>query len=323
MKEKMIVVAIAIAVIFALAACKSQPQSAVPTPAEIKKEQNSLNVDTQPLRSRILDWSNRNMGQIARPPWLTSLTINGNSQMVRQEFGINNNAIVRFTVIEVANRDEARLLNELQFNRKIALELKTYVEAGGGTDLNQGQRDTIERTTAATKVNITGLRSVTDFWQLVETTDDRSGARSRVYNYWVVWSIEDNIWQQLVAKYLRDVIGQIPDRQVQVNLANAFDEITAASRRETEVSDRDFQRIVDERLREVENAQEREMARIRSGTQVNIAQAEAAARAAEAESRARYAAYRSGNPTVAAIASATSDDISWLRALSTAARVNN
>jgi len=304
MKEKMITAAaIAIAAIFVLASCKSQPQ----------KEQNSLNVTAQPMSSKILDWSNRNMGEDQAPPWLKSL-LRGNSQVVKQEFGINSNARVKYSLAQRANRDEARVSSGLLFNQQIANELKTYVVTAASQTLNQGQMDIVEEITTATKINITGAGRVADFWQLVETTDDRSGAKSREYLYYIVWSMEPSIWDQLVRKYVNDVIGKLPDRQVQTNIANAFNDIAAASKRETELSDRDFQRIVDERSKAAENAQELEMARIRSGAQVDIAQA-------KADSVARYAAYRSGDPVVAAIASTTAGDIDWINALSTAAKV--
>jgi len=313
MKEKMTtVVAIVIAAILVLAACKSQPQAAAPTPEEIKKEQNSQNVTTQPMSSRILDWSNRNIGEADVPPWLKSL-VKGNSQIVKQEFGISPNARVKYSLAQQANRDEARALSALYFNQQIANELKTYVVTAAGSTLNQAQMDIVEEITTATKVNITGAGRVADFWQLVETTDQRSGA-VRNYLYYIVWSMEQSIWDQLVRKYVNDVIGKIPDRQVQTNVANAYNDIATASRRETELSDRDFQRMVDERSKAAQNAQELEMARIRSGAQVNIAQA-------RADSVARYAAYRSGDPVVAAIASTTAADIDWISALSTAAKV--
>lgn len=317
--KKMMIVAVAvtIAAIFVLASCNSQPQAAAPAAAEqrteTRREQNDLNVSAQPLSSRILDWSNRNMGEAQVPLWLKPL-LNGNSQMVKQEFGINNTARVKYSLAQRTNRDEARVLSTLLFNQQIATELKTYVVTAAAQTLNQGQMDIVEEITTVTKVNITGNRNVAEFWQLVETTDDRSGARSREYLYYIVWSMEANIWDQLVRKYVNDVIGQIPDRQVQINVANAYNDIAAASRRETELSDRDFQRMVNEQSQAAKDAQEREMARIRTGAQVDIAQA-------RADSAARYAAYRSGDPVVAAIASTSSGDIDWISALSTAARV--
>jgi hypothetical protein len=321
MKKKMIAALIAMAVIFVLASCASKPKTAAQTKAEIKKEQNELNVTAQPMPSRVLDWSNRNMGEPQVPPWLKSL-LKGNSQSVKQEFGLNPNARVKYSLAQRANRDEARVSSTLLFNQQIATELKNYVVTAAAQTLNQGQMDIIEEITTATKVVVTGNRNIAEFWQLVETTDDRSGSRSREYLYYIVWSMEPSIWDQIVRKYVNDVIGKIPDRQVQTNVANAYNDIAAASRRETELSDRDFQFMVDERTKAAENAQERELARIRSGAAASMVQADSAARAAEAESKARYAAYKSGNPTVVAIASTTAGDVDWIKALSTAAQVN-
>jgi len=310
MKEKMITaVTIVLAAILVLATCNSQPQAVGGTAGG--KDDN--NVTTQALASRILDWSNRNMGEPQAPLWLKSL-LRGNSQAVRQEFGINANARVKYSLAQRANRDEARVLSTLLFNQQIASELKTYVVTGAGSNLDQAQMDIVESITAATKVTVTGNRNVTEFWQLVETTDDSSGAKSREYLYYIVWSMEPSIWDQLVRKYVNDVIGKLPDRQVQINVANAFNDIAAASNREMELSDRDFQQMVNERTQAAKNDQEREMAKIRTGAQVDVAQA-------RADAAAKYAAYRSGDPTVAAIASTTAADIDWISALSTAAKV--
>jgi hypothetical protein len=265
------------------------------------------------MSSTVLDWSNRNMGQVQSPPWLKSLVVNGNSQTVKQEFGINNNARVKSSSATLANREEARVLATLFFNQQIATELKTYVVTAAAQTLNQTQMDIVEEITTATKVTITGAGRVADFWQFVERVDD-SGARVREYIYYVVWSMEANIWDQLVRKYVNDVIGKLPDRQVQINIANAYEDIATASRREVELSDRDFQLMVDGRLKAAENAQAQEMARIRTGAQVGIAEA-------QADAAARYAAYRYGDPVAAAIASTTSGDIDWIKALSTAAKV--
>jgi len=318
MKKRMIIaVTIALTVIIATG-CKSSPSSQ----EDIRGQQNTTttgiqtnpsNVGTQANPSTILDWSNRNLGEESVPVWLKSL-VKGNTQVVKQEFGINPAARVKYSIAQRANRDEARVLAGLLFAAQIASELKQYVITGAAQSLNQGQMDIVEEITTATKINITGNQRIADFWQLVETTDDRSGARVREYVYYVVWSIEESIWSQLVRKYVNDVIGQIPDRQVQVQVANAFGEIDAMSKREREMSDAEFQQTIDLRYRAASDAQAREMARINSGTTVAVAQA-------EADSRARYAAYRSGNPTVAAIASTTAEDYDWISALATASKV--
>jgi len=315
MKKRMIIaVAIALCAIIAVG-CGSAPsqQSQVVSQNETREQQNAANVGTQANTSTILDWSNRNLGEESVPVWLKPL-VKGNTQMVKQEFGLNPATRVDYSLAQRVNRDEARVQAGLLFAQKTASALKQYVVTAAAQNLNQGQMDIVEEITTATKITITGNQRVTDFWQLVETTDDRSGARVREYFYYIVWSMDESIWSQLVRKYVNDVIGQIPDRQVQVQVANAFGEIDAASRREQEMSDAEFQQTINLRYQTASDAQTREMARINSGTTVAVAQA-------EADSRARYAAYISGNPTVAAIASTTAGDIDWISALATVSKV--
>jgi len=311
MKKEIITAVVVITTLFALAGCSSQPK-AVTTEKEIKKEQNVNNVSTSPLASRILDWQNRNLGEPQVPVWLKPL-VKGNSQIVKQEFSdlIPTNAIVKYSLGQRANRDEARVSSQLLINAQIANELKTYVVTAAAQTLNQGQMDIVEEITAATKVDIAGLRRVTDFWQQVETTDDH-GAKTKEYLYYTVWSIDPKNWDQLVAKYMYDIIGdkRFPS-QAKQNIGNAFNDIAAATKRENEVSDRDFQQMVNER----KQAADLEMARIQASAQVDTAKANAEASAA------RYAAYKSGDTNKAAVASTSSGDIDWVKALSTAAKV--
>jgi len=309
MKKSLIIAVVIVLAAIIAAGCTGAPSSR----EDIRGQQSAANVNIQANSSTILDWSNRNLGEESVPAWLKPL-VRGNTQVVKQEFSLNSAARVKYSLAQRANRDEARVQAGLLFAAQIANELKQYVVTAASQNLDQGQMDIVEEITTATKINITGNQRVTDFWQLVETTDNNSGARVREYLYYVVWSIEESIWSQLVRKYVNDVIGQIPDRRVQTQVANAFGEIDAASKREREMSDAEFQQTIDLRYRAASDAQSREMARINSGTTVAVAQA-------EADSRARYAAYRSGNPTVAAIASTTADDIDWISALATAGKV--
>jgi hypothetical protein len=63
------------------------------------------------------------------------------------------------------------------------------------------------------------------------------------------------------------------------------------------------------------------MALINQQTAANAAQAQVAQTQVRAEAGARYAAYRSGDPAVAAAASTTAADFDWISALSTAAKI--
>lgn len=313
MKLRIIITVIVTAVIVTLAACAGMADSKLQT----KSAQNTNNVETKPLASVVLDWNNRNLGEDSMPSWIRPLT-RGNTQVVRQEFGIPANSRIKYSVAQRANREEARVLAGLNFNQQIAYELKTYVVTASAGTLNQGQMEIVDEITTSTKINITGNERVADFWQLVETTDNVTGAKTREYLYYIVWAMNNNIWDQLVRKYVNDVIGVIPDRQVQVNIANAYNEISAASKRENELTDREFELKVQQQHQAAENAHKREMAQIRGTTQIGVAEAKAEAAANAAAS---YAAYRSGDPIAIAAAAARSSDIDWIDALRTVASI--
>jgi len=310
MKKKMFLAftlfaAVCFAVIV-IAGCTGAPKT--PNQHEIKREQNAANVDTKGYASTVVDWSNRNLGEESVPSWLKPL-VKGNTQFVKQEFSINPSARVKYSIAQRANREEARVSAGLVFAAQIANELKQYVVTSAAQTLNQGQMEIVEEITTATKINITGNQRVADFWQLVETTEP-SGVKRREYIYYVIWSMDEGIWTQLVRKYVNDVIGKIPDTQAQRNIANAYAEIDAVSKREREMSDTEFKQVIDLRYQAASNAHEREMAKI------NVTTAQV-----QAESKARHEAYKSGSPAAAAVASTSSGDFDWINALSTAAKI--
>jgi hypothetical protein len=122
-------------------------------------------------------------------------------------------------------------------------------------------------------------------------------------------------WAALTRKYVNDVIGEIPDRAVQTNVARAYGDIQAAADREQEMTDTEFRQKLRMQEQAAWDAQSRDMARINQETVVAVTAVDAVARAAEAE--ARYSAYRSGDPAKAAAAATTAGDIDWISALGT------
>jgi hypothetical protein len=245
----------------------------------------------------------------------------GNAGAVKSEFGINPASRVKYSLAQRSNRDEARVQAGLLFNAQIANELKTYVMSAASQTLNEGQTEIVEEITTATKINITGNERVVDFWQLVETEDPSTRVKTREYVYYVVWAMPQATWTALTRKYLNDVIGKIPDRQVQTNLANAYGDIQATADRETQMTDAEFQQKLRLQEQAAKDAQARDMAKINSQTVANSAAAQVAQSQSEAEARARFAAYKYGDPATAAAAATTAADIDWISALGTAARV--
>jgi hypothetical protein len=309
------------ALVAAGCASKPAPQDAVPTAAEVRLEQNANNVGTQPMRSTVIDWSNRNIGEDSVPLWLKPL-IKGNSGPVKSEYSVDPDSRVKFSLAQRANREEARVQAGLLFNAQIANELKIYVMTAAAQTLDEGQIDIIEEITTATKVNITGNERVADFWQFVETEDPATRVKSRTYIYYVVWAIPQATWTALTRKYVNDVIGKIPDRAVQINVAEAYGNIQAAADRENEKTDAQFQQELRLREQAVKDAQTRDMARINQQTAANQSAAQVAQTQVQAEADARYAAYKYGDAATAAAASTTAADTDWISALGTASRVN-
>jgi hypothetical protein len=293
---------------------QSSIQETAAVPAENK-------VESQPFKVTVLDWSDRTIGQEQNPAWLRPLVINGNTEEVRPAFGLTSGSRIKFSMAQRPNRDEARVLAGLMFAQKTAQELKQYVCTAAASRLDQGQMDIVEEITTATKVTMTGTQRVADFWQLVESVNPETKAKSREYIYYIVWSMDETVWNQIVRKYVNDIIGQLPDRAVQTQMANAYAEIDAAARREEQKSDAEFRQQLELQAQAARDAQEQAIAGINAQTAAAAAAADVAQTQVRADARARAAAYRSGNPAVAAAASTTAADIDWISALTTAADV--
>jgi hypothetical protein len=187
--------------------------------------------------------------------------------------------------------------------------------------LDQQQIDVVENITAITEADVTGMRQITDFWQYVEKTDPTNNVKSRVYVYYIVYGCSSEIYTALVRKYVNDVIGKLQDRQVQTNIANAYGEIQRKATIQEERSQAEFEQELRLREQAVANLQAQEMARINQQTVLGQANASVAQSAVNADARARYAAYKYGDPATAAAATTTAADIDWINALSTVADI--
>jgi hypothetical protein len=312
-------VAAALSLLFALG-CNSTPEARGPAAQTPVAPVNASGVEVQLPRPVVIDWMNSNLGIPEKPDWLAPLAL-GNSQGLRSTYDIPPGDVVKYSVATGANRDNARVQAGLLFAAKTASELKQYVVTAAAQTLDQGQVDIVEEITTATKVDTSGLGVVCDFWQLVESTDPATGMKARDYVYYIVYRCPQNTWNQLVAKYLLDVVGQMPDRGSQENMASALQEITQRAAVEEQRSQAQFQQELDLRAQAARDAQAREIARINQQTVQSQNAADLARAQAQEDSRARWAAYRSGDAASAAVASTTAGDGPWLDALKVAAGV--
>jgi len=281
---------------------------------ETAKSVNENNVDTQPMRTVILDWANRTAGEQANPVWLMPL-VRGKKSTVKTEFELPDDYVIFFGPSQRRNRDEARVDAGLELSVKIANSLKQTVMAGAGRTLTDGQMAIAEEAATNTKVTLTGQVPVTDFWQMVETQDPGTGSKSRSYIWWTVVAFRPATWDQIAAKYLFDVVGQIPDPQVKQNIAKLAQEVTDKEKHDQELSDAQFKQMLELQKMAAQGEQAQAMARINMQGATNQAIAQTAASAADSNAKARWAAYRSGDPVAAAVASTTSADTNWVDAL--------
>ena len=284
--------------------------NASPAPGAAPGENN---VDVSPVRSTIIDWNNRNLGQANNPPWLRAYLINNREDLVRQEFNLPEGTVIRVGQAERPSREEARVLAGLMFSQRIANELKQYVVSGQASSLSQGQMQIVEEITNTTKVTVTGARALPDFWQCIEK--DNNGVKTRTYIWYTIYAIDGNTWSQVVAKYLYDVAGQVPDPAVKKQIANSFAEIDRQTKRGEEISDAEFKQKLELMNKQVDNLQKQDMAKINQQTVQSVV----AANVAVADANALKAAYSTGNPAIVAAASLTPNDVDWVKALGTMA----
>ena len=297
-----------------VAGCASAPaDKPLPLAAYAAPAPAANNINVSPVQSTIIDWNNRNLGQANFPPWLKAYLVNNREDLVRQEFNLPEGTVIRIGQAERPNREEARVLAGLMFDQKIANELKQYVVAGQAESLNQGQLQIVEQITNTTKVTVTGARALPDFWQYIEKDDN--GVKTRSYVWYTIYAIDANTWSQVVAKYLYDVAGQIPDPAVKQQIANSFNTIDEQTKHGQEISDADFRQKIELMNKQVDNLQQQDMAKINQQT----AQTAAAATVAAADANTLKAAYASGNPAIVAAASLTPNDVDWVKALGTVA----
>ena len=306
-----------------VAGCKSQEPAtdlsgvidSIPLPVE-------HNVTIAPLRSTILDWNNRNMGEDANPGWLQVLVKNNRQDLVRQVFSLPDSSVIKIGFAERSNREEARVLADLNFASQVAFELRRVTDAAAAQNLSEGdQQIYAESTTAARNVETTGGSKLFDFWQLIEKEDN--GVRTRSYLWYSVYAFRGDIWTQLTARYLYDVVGQIPLPRVQQQVASLHAEIDRTTARGEERSDAQFYQELELMSRQVDNIQEQEMARINQQTAQTAVIARAARAQAEADRAAIMTAYRWGDPATAAALAVTANDTDWVRALATIAAIEN
>ncbi|GHV36301.1 hypothetical protein AGMMS49546_01330 [Spirochaetia bacterium] len=283
---KGLVVSVSLAALLAVSSCGT-------TGAAKGVEAISAQAERTANDQRTLDWANRSIGEIASPVWLLPAQ-RGNWTLFKQEWQVSPDKVLKIGRASHANLNAAQTIADVQYAARLANQLKQTVLTRAAISLgSDGEFDTVQDAATKALVSVAGQERLTDFWQLIET-DDGNGRKTRAYVYYVVYACDSAVWDQVVAKYLYDIVGQLPDKKTQQTISGMFNEINAEVKYEREKSDAQFQ--------------------------AEVAAQQQALKQAPQPVAAQREAYRSGDPAKIAAASTTPTDTDYVAALALAAK---
>jgi hypothetical protein len=229
-KGKKVFVVAAIFAVLNFSACNSTEKASGRISAEAERTADDM---------RIVNWKDRSIGEIASPAWLLP-AVRGNWNLFKAEWPVAPEKVLKYGVARHSTLNGAQTIADVQYAARLASQLRQSVLSRAAVSLgSDGEFDLVNNAAVQTHVNIAGQERLTDFWQQVETTAP-NGRRTRTYNYWVVYACDSSVWDQLVAKYIYDIVGQLPERRTQQVIAGMFNEINAEIKYERERSEAQF-----------------------------------------------------------------------------------
>jgi hypothetical protein len=307
--------------VIVLAGCASNPGSVASQPGSFESGPRSENVTESADRMVIRDWSDRSNGEIANPAWLLSVR-QGKFGAFKSDFEIDPASICRVGTGINVNRNAALIQADVLFAAQLAQELRQTVLTRAGvasdSEIDDGEYAAVRNAALEAKVTLAGFRQVTDFWRQVEVTD-ADGRKQVRYEAYIVYACSSDVWDQLVAKYLMDIVGQLPEKKTQQTVAGLFEEFNADTRREEEKSEAQWLAEIEAKRQAVENQQQLAMAQTPGGVVAARAAGETAQTQAVEEGRTLRTAIRSGDPVAIAAATVAAGDFDAIAALAAAA----
>jgi hypothetical protein len=245
-------------------------------------------------KQRVLDWKDRSLGEDASPAWLLP-AIRGNWTVFKRDWQITGDKVLKMHPTRADRLNAAQTIADVQYAANLANQLKQSVLSRAAISLQSDDQFVVVQDAATkTKVDIAGQERLTDFWQLLETTDSQ-GRNTKVYVYYVVYSCDSDVWSKLVAKYLYDIVDNVPQQEAKRQIAGMFAEIDAETKSEKEKSEEVFREEVRAQLNAL-NAPQQSLADQRS-------------------------AYRSGDSAKIAAAGVTKADADYIATLAAIAGV--
>lgn len=154
-----------------------------------------------------VDWTDRTLGEVSAPTWLKNLR-RGNADTFKQQWGIDANRVVKIGMGSGRTEAIAQANSRAGFAYTQAAELTQKVIGRVGQGLNDmGQLEAIYVAASETKAEMSGLREETGFYQKIRTTKAGTKESTESYVYYTVYSMDKSTWENLVRKYLMDLMG--------------------------------------------------------------------------------------------------------------------
>lgn len=158
-------------------------------------------------RVEAVDWTDRTLGVDSAPTWLKDLR-RGNADTFKQQWGLDANRVVKIGMGSGKTKDIAQANSRAGFAYTQAAELTQKVIGRVGQGLNDmGQLEAIYIAASETKAEMSGLREETGFYQKIRTTKAGTKESTDSYVYYTVYSMDKSTWENLVRKYLMDLMG--------------------------------------------------------------------------------------------------------------------
>ncbi|MDR2785585.1 MAG: hypothetical protein LBB83_06695, partial [Treponema sp.] len=194
-------------------------------------------------KQRVLDWKDRGLGENASPDWLLP-AIRGNFSVFKRDWQITGDKVLKVGVARADRLNAAQTIADVQYAASLARQLRQSVLSKAAISLQSDDQFAAAQDAATkTKVDMAGQDRLTDFWQLLETTDSQ-GRTTKAYVYYVVYACDSDVWSKLVAKYLYDIVGNVPQQEAKRQIAAMFAEIDADTKSEQEKSEQVFREEV-------------------------------------------------------------------------------
>lgn len=122
-------------------------------------------------KQRVLDWKDRGLGEDASPDWLLP-AIRRDWTPFKRDWQITGDKKLKVGTITADRLNAAQTIADVQFAARLANELKQSVLSRAAISLQSDDQFAVAQDAATkTKVDIAGWERLTDFWQLLETTD--------------------------------------------------------------------------------------------------------------------------------------------------------